>query len=177
MPDQKPTEFYHASPNGDIAEFVPLAESMRDPAEGPQVFATPSRAMATIFLVKTDDSWANSGSIDDVPYMIISDEARYRAADTGGYVYTLPPESFVNDPKKGLGPLEWTSSVKVIPAKKEFYPSAVEAMIDAGVQVYFTDLEAYRKIQNDIDHISEYLYALESENRRRNKNVAKPFGI
>lgn len=170
-----PPALYHASPSGDITVFTPRAESTRDPNEGPRVFATPSKALATVFVVKTDDSWANSGTISDVPYMIISDRARFDSLDTGGYIYSLPTDTFENDPSKGLGELEWTSAVPVVPTNKEYFKSGLDAMLDAGVQVYFLDAETYARFKSDPDHMAENLNALTSENQKLQKNVSHPF--
>ena len=86
---EKPSVLYHASRNG-IGIFEPRTDTARDENEGPKVFATPSRAMTSIFLVDCDDSWVSSGAMNDVPYIIISDEERYKSLDKGGTVYSLP---------------------------------------------------------------------------------------
>lgn len=170
-----PPVFYHASTNGDIQVFTPRAERVRDASEGPQVFATPSKALATVFIVKTDDSWANSGTISGVPYMIISDRERFETLDIGGYIYELPPETFTNDATKGLGHLEGTSAVPVVPTGKEYFKSGLDAMLDAGVQVYFLDKETYLWFKNDPSHMAENLNQLTSENQKLQKNVSYPF--
>lgn len=174
MPPTPPV-LYHASPDRAITEFTPRQESMRDPLEGPQVFATPSKEFASIFIVKTDDSWANSGTISDIPYMIISDRARFESLDTGGCIYHLPTETFTTNPEKGLGTLEWTSSVAVTPTSKECYESGLEAMLDAGVQVYFLTADEYARFKVDPDHMAEKLNQLQSENQKLGRNVRHPF--
>jgi hypothetical protein len=145
---EKPPVLYHASRNTEIEVFEPRAEKTRDLHEGPKVFATPSRAMAGIFLVDWDDSWVQSGDMEGVPYIIISDEARYKDLDTGGIIYSLPNDTFENDPEKGLRELEWTSSEPVTPIDREIVPSALQDMIKNGVKVYFVDTETYQNIQN-----------------------------
>lgn len=171
----KPPVLYHASQNGDIQVFTPRTERTRDPNEGPRVFATPSKALATVFSVNTDDSWANSGTISDVPYMIISDRARFESLDTGGYIYVLPTDTFENDPTKGLGELEWTSAVPVVPISKEHIQSGLGAMLDAGVQVYFLEADTYARFKSDPEHMAENLNALTSENQKLQRNVSHPF--
>ena len=170
----KPQILYHASSDTNIDVFEPRAINVRDPNEGPRIFATPSKAMATIFLVNTDDSWANSGSQDGTPYMAISDETRFKDLDCGGAIYSLPVDNFENDPEKGLGPLEWTSAVSVIPTGKELFSSGLDAMVDAGVQVYFMNQEMYRKLRLAPDHGISLLNTLISENQKLNKNVVHP---
>lgn len=149
---EKPPVLYHASRSGEIDIFEPRIGKRRDENEGAQVFATPSKAMATIFLVDTDDSWTQSGAMDDVPYIIISDRQRFESLDQGGYIYSLPSDSFETDLEKGLRELEYTSAESVEPNGREFVPSALQAMIENGVKVYFVDQDTWREIQESEDH-------------------------
>lgn len=149
---EKPQVLFHASRNSEIEVFEPRAEKVRDKNEGPKVFATPSRAMASIFLVPSDDSWVHSGVINDEPYIIISDEERFRSLDNGGTIYSLPNDTFENDPEKGLRELEWTSDKSVTPIDKELVPSALEDMVRNGVKVYFVSKVVFQNIENSPDH-------------------------
>jgi len=149
---ERPTVLYHASRNVGIEAFEPRALKVRDRNEGPRVFATPSRAVASMFLIESDDSWVKSGVEDGVPYMVISDESRYRALDTGGVVYSLPAITFENDPDKGLGEFEWTSAEPVVPNEKESVPSALVDMLAHGVQVYFVNTETFHAIEQSDDY-------------------------
>lgn len=148
---EKPTILFHASRNKSIDVFESRALKTRDEQEGPKVFATPSRAMAGIFLVDCDDRWVQSGAMDGVPYIIISDEKRYRELDKGGVIYSLPNNTFENDPEKGLRELEWTSSEPVTPVGKEIIASALEDMLKNGVKVYFVDQVTWKAIQESSD--------------------------
>ncbi len=149
---EKPPVLYHASRAGDIEEFEPRAGSVRDRNEGPRVFGSPSRAMVSMFLVKCDDSWVNKGAFSGQPYMVISDEERFKSLDTGAYLYTLPNDTFENDPHKGLKELEWTSKTPVKPIGKEFIPSALQDMLKQGVKVYFVDTKTFDEIDTAEDH-------------------------
>lgn len=149
---ERPPVLFHASINNDIETFEPRAQTIRDKQEGPQVFASPSRAVAGFFLIENDDSWVQHGAFDGVPYIIISDEERFRNSDKGGTVYSLPSSTFQSDPSKGLGDLEWTSNVPVTPIGKEFVPSAIQDMLRNGVRIYFVDKVTYRKIRDSVDH-------------------------
>ena len=149
---EKPDILFHASRNAALTIFEPRSEKTRDANEGPRIFATPSRAMASIFLVDTDDSWTESGAMDGIPYIVISDEKRFRASDTGGAIYALPSTTFETDPEKGLRELEWTSAETVTPIEKEDIPSALADMLKHGVRVYFVNKETFNEIQNAPDH-------------------------
>jgi len=148
---EKPPVLFHASRNQNIDVFEPRAEKTRDANEGPQVFGTPSRAMASIFLVESDDSWVESGAMDGIPYIVISDEERFRSLDNGGVIYSLPNDTFENDTEKGLRELEWTSKKPVVPSEKEFVPSALEDMVRQGVKVFFVHKETWEAIKNAPD--------------------------
>ena len=165
---EKPKTLYHGSSNKQIERFEPRAERTRDASEGPKVFATPDKRMASIFIVGTDDSWANSGTYNDVPFLVIGDRERFQKLDQGGVIYHLPSDSFETEPDKGLGKLEWTSGEPVTPSHKEQQHSAIDAMLEHGVQVYFVDPETYEKWRTAPDHGFTIVKSLVSENQRRN---------
>lgn len=167
---EKPTHLYHGSSNKEIAHFEPQAKKVRDAAEGPVVFATPDKAMASVFIVGVDDSWGNSGMHNGVPYMVISDRERFEKLDQGGAIYHLPSDTFQTDPAKGLGSMEWTSREAVDPAHREDHESALDAMLNHGVQVFFVDKETYEAFRTAPDHGCALLQSIESENQKRNIN-------
>lgn len=146
-PLEKPKFLYHSSKNSDIAKFEPRLGKRRDLNEGAQIFATPSRAMATIFLVETDDSWTESGVMNGVPYIVISDRERFLKEDKGGTIYRLPSDSFESDHTKGLRELEYTSNESVVPVSKENVVSALDAMLESGVKVFFADEDIFKMIK------------------------------
>jgi hypothetical protein len=168
---EKPSVVYHGSSNREIQRFEPRSDKVRDPLEGPKVFATPDKGIASIFIAGTDDSWANSGRHYGVPYMVIGDRVRFEKLDRGGALYHLPSDTFETDPHKGLGDAEWTSSEPVVPTHKEEHSSALEAMLEQGVQVYFVDPQTYESFRTASDHGLSILKSLTSENQRRGVNA------
>lgn len=160
---EKPPVLYHASRSGNIDVFEPRIGKRRDENEGAQIFATPSKAMSMMFLVDTDNSWTQSGAMDGTPYIIISDEERFRSLDKGGYIYSLPSDSFETDLDKGLRELEYTSTESVSPTEREFIPSALEAMVQNGVKVYFVDNDTWQAIQESDDHGEAIVKSLSPE--------------
>lgn len=167
---EKPTTLYHGSSNKEIERLEPSSKKVRDRAEGPKVFATPDKRMASVFMIGVDDSWGNSGQHNGTPFMVISDRERFESLDKGGAIYHLPGDTFTSDPEKGLGDLEWASSESVQPVHREDHESALEAMLNHGVQVYFVDKDTYHSFQTDHDHGLSILRTTESENQRRNIN-------
>jgi uncharacterized protein (DUF2235 family) len=168
---EKPATVYHGSSNKGIERFEPRSQKVRDQTEGPKVFATSDKRMASVFIMGVDDSWGNSGMHNGIPYMVISDRARFEKLDQGGAIYHLPGDSFETDPNKGLGDIEWTSGEAVVPTDKEDHASALEAMLEHGVQVYFVDPATYHSWRTSSDHGLSILKNSISENQRRGINL------
>lgn len=140
---EKPPVLYHASSNRNISEFETRGERTRDSLEAPSVFATPNKALASCFLVPSDDSWVHIGTKDDIPFIVISDKDRFLELDKGGAIYTVPTTSFQTDPLKGMGEQEWTSIDPVSPLSQEEVTSALETMLELGVQIYFVNKDEF----------------------------------
>ncbi len=168
MSKQSPKVLYHSSPNIDIEIFEPRKEKVRDPEEGPVVFATPDKALAAAFLVRTDGSWVKIGRFSDgktqTPWHLVTkNKRRFRKSDKGGAIYHLPPEGFSSNLDKGMGDVEWTSTSKVKPIKKEVFPSGEQAMKDLGVNVYFVNRKIFNAINKSKDHGRSIILGLNPE--------------
>jgi hypothetical protein len=170
---EKPPVLYHASRTAGITEFVPRRENFRDEKEGPVIFSTPSKALASAFLVEGHgDDWMQIGFFADIPVVVINaDRDKFIEDDTGGVLYTLPSDTFKYDPNKGMGDKEYTSREPVKPLYEERHTSALDAMIENGVQVYFVDKKTFDGINNSQDHGYSILTRIVSENERRGKNI------
>ncbi len=167
---EKPQFLYHASPNRDIQEFEPRAQSVRDPKEGPVVFATPSEVYASMFIVRTDDTWSEKGRFNEVYYTVVSDRQRFEKMDKGGSIYVLPSDTFTTNETRSMGAAEWTSKEPVKPVSKTDYESGLEAMLQHGVQVYFVDKDIFQQIKDSNDHEFSILLKQQSENEKRGVN-------
>lgn len=174
---EKPPYLYHASVEKNLKKIDPRAVSFRDQNEGNVVFAAPDRALATTFLIKAGDDWTERGKINGVYYMAINGKDRFMENDHGGTIYKLPSESFSFNPDKGMRENEWTSNEAVVPIESTDQDSALEAMIDNDVQVYFVDDNTFNKLcnipsnDNPGAEISAILKNIESENQKRGKNI------
>jgi len=177
---EKPPILYHAVPNIEqeeiVEEFKPM--SRHKDYESPAVFAATDKAAATMFLARSKDDWTAKSRFDDVYVMVIGDKDKWEKADRGGRIYALPSDTFSCDESKGWGKNEWASNEPVKPAadKTEEYSSALDAMIDNDVQVYFVDMEKLRELyqahdQEADDQVLEYLRSIQSENQKRGKNA------
>lgn len=170
---EKPDVLYHASRTPDIKEFIPNRGNHRDEDEGAVIFSTPNKALASAFLVEEHgDHWMQIGFYDDIPVVVINaDREEFIKNDKGGVIYALSSETFNCDPNKGMGDKEWTSRESVKPLSEVRYPSALDAMIENGVQIYFVDKKTFDEINNSDNHGYNILTGLTSENERSGKNV------
>lgn len=170
---KKPRYLYHASSNKNILMFEPRAMSVRDVNEGPVVFASSDKILSSIFIVKTDDSWCESGLFNGIHYFLCNDKKRFIQTDHGGAIYKLSSDNFTTDPLKGLGSREWVSKNSVKVLEKELYDSGLEAMLDFGVQVYFVDKTMFNEILSSSDHGYLILKRIKSINQIKNINPKK----
>lgn len=168
MTKNNPKVLYHSSPNINIDIFEPRNVKVRDPEEGPVVFATPDKALAAAFLVRTDGSWVKIGRFTDgqtqTPWHLVTkNKRRFRRRDKGGAIYHLPAAGFSSDLNKGMGDMEWTSRESVRPLKKDAYTSGEQAMKDLGVNVYFVDRKTFKAINESNDHGRSIILGLEPD--------------
>jgi hypothetical protein len=172
---EKPKVLYVSAQTAGIKELIPTKGRSRDDKEGPVIFSTPDKTLASVFLVEGhDDSWMQIGYYDDIPCVIICmDRKEFIKRDKGGIMYEVPSDTFDYNPNLGMGEKEWTSSKPVKPTKETTCSSALDTMIKNGVNVYFVDRDTFKKINNSNDNGFSILLSITSENKKRNK-VIKP---
>ncbi|MCX6712752.1 MAG: hypothetical protein NTY66_00930 [Candidatus Vogelbacteria bacterium] len=141
MSNEKPTTFYHGSPTRDLEELSPQGKSFRKLGEGVQLYACPDIAGATLFLETMYDEESRKGDIDGTYFFVIANKEKFLANDHGGTIYVLPDANFTCDPDEWQK--EWTTKESVKPTHKIHSDSALRAMIENGVKVYFTDKETF----------------------------------
>lgn len=181
---------YHGSSNKDLTVLEPMRKSWRDEKEGPRVFATQHKGLATTFI----PGKANKISVvDKQPFILIRNKKSFLKKDKGGAVYKVKDDSFKNTKsgnkyrddfpnKNTFLEYEWASRKKVKPVKKEVYDSSLDAMIDNKVIVYFIDKKQERQWNRIFEKlgkeglygtpyerkaITEFLDKLKSENEKR----------
>ncbi|MEP7162284.1 MAG: S8 family serine peptidase [Candidatus Moraniibacteriota bacterium] len=170
---EKPEVLYLAAQTPNISELVPRQGNYRDENEGAVIFSTPDKALASAFLVEGHgDHWMKIGFYGDIPYVVIkSDREEFIKKDKGGFMYTVSSDTFDFDPNKGMGEREWVSKVSVKPLSEKHFESALDAMIENGVQVYFVDENIFEAINNSSNHGYGILIGLTSENEKRDVNI------
>lgn len=145
----KPQNLYHASTSTDIEEFEPRNNSPRYSGEVNLVFATPSEALAAMFLAPADIPIEISIYGDEYVLFIESDRKTFQKKDRGGAIYTLPTDSFETDNVHGMKEIEWYSKVPVRPIAKKIYNTSVEAMDKYNIKRYFVSHQTMDKIRKN----------------------------
>lgn len=170
---EKPEILYIGTQTKGIKEFTPRKGNYRDENEGPVIFSTPDKALASVFTVEGhNDSWIKIGYYRDILVVVICmDREEFIKRDNGGVIYEVPSDTFDYNPNLGMGEKEWTSSEPVKPTAEISHQSTLDTMIDNGVQVYFVDKKTFNAIWDADDHGKEIVYGLISENSRRAKNI------
>ena len=148
---EKPEFLYHGTQAEDLEILSPDDKRTRGFQEGKLLFATPDKGFAATFLgPRPDDSWSIRGRVGGRYYILISDEKRFRDSDKGGIIYTLPGDKFECDESKGIRRSEWHAKSDVRPIETERFDSALDAMAENGVLVYFVD-------KKKLDEIKKYI--------------------
>lgn len=155
-----PEFLYRGTPRRDVAMFTP-----KEIVNGRLVVsASPSNIVALKFVVPTEGLKVCLGSIGDYHYYLCADEKRFRELDTGGAVYALSPDGF--EPVSEIVSDVWINPNPVTPISKEEIPSSFNAMIKAGIQVYFVSDEILVKFKSFPADRLDILKSLVSENTK-----------
>ena len=144
----RPKSLFHASAEGGISPLKPRRLKQRMIDEPPLIFATPSLALCSTFLVRSDHTLVLSGSTDagKTWKYVIGNWDKFLALDCGGWVYTLSPGGFSTKPNTGLSLFEWTSETPAVPMASQYWPSGLAAMITLGVEVYRVEAELFEQL-------------------------------
>lgn len=174
MSFEKPEFLYHGSPNKNIETLEPRSKFQRDKNESPKVFAG-NEEIAAMFLARFGDSMTQISTYNEIPVIVIRDRKHFLKKDKGGAIYKLPGNTFENDPSRPFGEREWTSGDSVDPLEKEQFDSALFAMLEKGVQVYFVDKKTFYDFKYDETGAKRYekLKKFQSENEKRGINFRK----
>ena len=164
---RNPELLFRGSPRKDASLFVPKERVGSGSSERLVVSASPDRSVATKFVVPIENLNVTVGSFGEIQYYVCDNEQSFRETDKGGGIYTLRRDGFEFNSGVGV----WTSLRPVEPISKEEVTSGLNAMIDAGIQVFFVDPETFKRIKESSDNGLEILRNAISENMKQNKNV------
>lgn len=168
----KPFKLYYGSQERGLLSIMPSSLRMRDEQEGDIVFASPSKAFASILMFPCKEDLCLYGAFGDMAYFVYRGTRKeFLELDRGGVIYEVSSDTFKCDPNTGLGLLEWISTKPVRPLKSFEVESMLDEMIQNYVQVFFVDDQTFGSIRTARDHGRKMLDEMSSENKKRNKNV------
>lgn len=156
-----PEVLYRGSPRRDADQFVPK-ETVGSVLV---VSATQEKNVATQFIVPIEGLPVLLGSVGGAWYYLCGDEIAFRQRDAGGAIYSLPIDGFTYSQEAGV----WINQNPVRPLHKEEFTSGLDAMLGAGIQVYFVSPEMFRTLKEAGIHRPEALQTLVSENTKRGR--------
>ena len=108
--ERKPEFLYHGSPNRNIDVFKLQISYGSGEKYGAKVYATPDKAISTIFLSDVKKPWT-AGKYGDVLVSVIPySRKKFIAHDKGGIIYVLPGDTFEHNENE-MGGGEWASAV------------------------------------------------------------------
>lgn len=137
---------YHASTNKNLEMIEPQRTLSKDKYIGDYVFATSDRKLAAMYLV-TRGTPTLMNTKAEVPRIIIcADSTSYIKNDAGGAIYEVPGKSFVKTPQEGLEESELVGKVAVKPVSKKVFATSIDALNEAGVEVYFVNETQFEDI-------------------------------
>lgn len=166
----KPVKLYHGSSHETRGLLKPVLEhkTLDHVHKKAAVFATERLDIAALFMFPME-ILASQGFENDIPYICIwGRRTDFAKRKMDGFIYVLPYAKF-----KRIGKdYEWQSFEKVSPIRTIHFDSAIEGMMDCGVQVYFiNDDEVFDRIFANKESRAHILKELVSENQRKKKNV------
>lgn len=146
--EKEPLILYHGSPDKNIETFYPgKNKAVTERGELKGVRATPHKTLAAAFVrEKCCPVTIGSFDHDKTWFIVVSDKDKFLKSDRGGTIYSFSPENFTFNPSL-LGKSEYITSVAVRPTRKEEYSSSLEAMLNAGVQVYLLTPKLYEEFE------------------------------
>ena len=139
-----PNTLFHGSMHKDIEIIKPKTLGTRCKGR-PIVFASHHIALASLFMLKHHGKFA-CGRLPDGNIFYITDNKRQCILDDQpGAIYVVPAESFFCEAHVSLGVDEWISYGAIKPLAKFVFQSALDAILDFGVKVYFVDSTTYAR--------------------------------
>jgi hypothetical protein len=139
-----PNTLFHGSSNIAIDVIRPKAVGNRCKGK-PIVFATHHIALASLFMLKHEGRFACGRLPNDEIFYLTDNKRQCIMEDQGGAIYVVPASSFFCEAHVSLGVDEWISYGSISPLAKFEFPSALDAILDFGVKVYFVDGHTYAR--------------------------------
>lgn len=139
-----PNTLFHGSPQIDIDIIRPKPLGSRCKGQ-PIVFASHHIALASLFMLKHHGKFACGRLPNGDIFFMTDDKRRCILEDHGGAIYIVPATTFFCESHVSLGVDEWMSYGAIRPLTKFIFPSALDAILDFGVKVFFVDGDTYAR--------------------------------
>ena len=139
-----PTTLLHGSPDTGIDILRPKPLDNRCNGR-PILFATQHFGLAAVFMQKHQGRFACGRLPNDEIFYLTNDKKGCIMEDHGGAIYVVPSSTFFCEAHISLGVDEWISYAAVRPLATFVFASALDAMLDFGVKVYFVDNATYSR--------------------------------
>ena len=139
-----PNTLFHGSPCMDIEIIQPKQLDNRCNGR-PIVFASHHIGLASLFMLKHRGKFACGRLPNERLFYMTDDKKGCILNDKGGAIYVVPSASFFCEAHVSLGTDEWLSYSSIEPLYKFVFPSALDAILDFGVRVYFVDASTYAR--------------------------------
>lgn len=140
------SDLYHSSVEKDLRIISPRRTLSKDKYIGDFVFATSDRTYSAMYLVPKGIMTLMNSSVDGSWIVIRSDPKDFRLIDKGGAIYRLSSEGFIKSPQVELGETEMVCANEVPILDKEVYSTALEALNEQKVAVYFACEKEFQEI-------------------------------
>lgn len=139
-------KLYHASPIKNLKILEPKRTISKDKYIGNFVFATRYKKLALMYMLpKGFPVLMNIKS--SKPYVVMCGNTKdIIKKDKGGALYVLSTEPFSITPQSGLSNYEMVSKKSVSPLSETDYESAIKALDEEDVEIYFVDNNTFEKL-------------------------------
>lgn len=137
-----PNTLFHGSTNTEIDIIRPKPLGTRCKGQ-PIVFASHHIALASLFMLKHHGKFACGRLPNGDIFYMTDDKRRCILEDRGGAIYVVPAATFFCEAHVSLGVDEWITYAAVKPLAHFIFSSALDAILDFGVKVYFVDNNTY----------------------------------
>lgn len=170
-----PQFLYHAST---VKGLKLLTPRLTHKSPTPQLFAGNNPEWVIPFLIKGGNEWCRLGAFanangDIIRYVQVSNRDEYQKNDIGGAVYRLSGKDFSSN----LGtfpravPVEWVCSKPIVPLDSVEFDSAIKAMLELGVQLFYISQAQLDEHDKRPDEGWKKLLSIESENQKHNIGI------
>lgn len=155
---------YHASTNKGLKVLTP-ASNPNAPGQGKHVFATTRKDYAATYLLPhaCGPMYVDT---EHTPMAIFinNDIKTIQQLDTGGAIYTVSAQGFVQTPQLGLEDTEVVNPNTVPVISSESYISALDAFTKLGIEVYLITNNIYQQIVAN-PYATSYDYLVKNSSR------------